>query len=101
MAVPPARSFALIKDDRFRDLSAAHADLGDASVESSLTAASVSATSVSSTSLSATNASVFDTLFVGVKTSTSKLNISGIPTSPVGLVSGDVWSNAGVLNIVP
>lgn len=34
-------------------------------------------------------------------TTTSKLSISGLPTSAAGLGSGDVWSNAGVLNIVP
>ena len=32
---------------------------------------------------------------------TSPLNVSGIPTSDTDLVSGDVWSNAGVLTIVP
>lgn len=31
----------------------------------------------------------------------SKLRISGLPTSSAGLVSGDVWSNGGVLTIVP
>ena len=31
---------------------------------------------------------------------TSPLNVSGIPVSDAGLASGDVWNNAGVLNIV-
>ena len=31
----------------------------------------------------------------------SKLRISGLPTSSTGLSSGDVWSNGGVLTIVP
>lgn len=31
----------------------------------------------------------------------SKLRISGLPTSSAGLSSGDVWSNGGVLTIVP
>lgn len=31
---------------------------------------------------------------------TGKLNISSIPTSSAGLTTGDIWSNAGVLNIV-
>lgn len=30
-----------------------------------------------------------------------KLNLAGIPTSSSGLVSGDVYSNAGILSIVP
>jgi len=29
------------------------------------------------------------------------LNLSQLPTSATGLVSGDIWNNAGVLNIVP
>ena len=29
------------------------------------------------------------------------LNLPNIPTSSAGLASGDVWSNSGVLNIVP
>jgi len=29
------------------------------------------------------------------------LNISDIPTSSTGLSSGDVWSNSGVLTIIP
>ena len=28
------------------------------------------------------------------------LNIGSIPTSPVGLSTGDIWSNAGILTIV-
>lgn len=31
----------------------------------------------------------------------SKLRIVGLPTSPVGLSSGDIYSNAGILTIVP
>jgi hypothetical protein len=33
--------------------------------------------------------------------STRVINIASIPTSSAGLSSGDIWSNAGVLNIVP
>ena len=29
-----------------------------------------------------------------------KLNLAGLPTSPAGLVAGDVWNNLGILNIV-
>jgi len=36
----------------------------------------------------------------GQATATSTLNISGLPVSSAGLVSGDVWNNSGVLNIV-
>jgi len=36
----------------------------------------------------------------GVATSTSTLNVSNLPTSSAGLVSGDVWNNSGVLTIV-
>ena len=32
---------------------------------------------------------------------TNTINISSIPTSAVGLVSGDIYSNAGILTIVP
>jgi hypothetical protein len=28
------------------------------------------------------------------------LNAAGLPTSPVGLVSGDIWNNLGILSIV-
>jgi hypothetical protein len=28
------------------------------------------------------------------------LNISSIPTSASGLVSGDIWSNSGILTVV-
>lgn len=35
-----------------------------------------------------------------IATTTSPLSIGSIPTSSVGLVSGDVWSNAGILTIV-
>ena len=31
----------------------------------------------------------------------SKLKVVGLPTSSAGLSSGDVWNNAGVLNIIP
>ena len=31
----------------------------------------------------------------------SPLRLTGLPTSSSGLVSGDVWNNSGVLNIVP
>lgn len=37
----------------------------------------------------------------GSATSTSILNIKGLPTSSSGLVNGDVWSNSGILTIVP
>jgi hypothetical protein len=30
----------------------------------------------------------------------SKLKVSGLPTSATGLTAGDIWNNAGVLNIV-
>jgi len=33
--------------------------------------------------------------------STRVINISAIPTSPTGLVSGDIYSNLGILTIVP
>ncbi len=36
----------------------------------------------------------------GAPTSTSPLNISNIPTSSVGLSTGDIWSNLGILTIV-
>lgn len=35
----------------------------------------------------------------GAPTATSKLNITGLPTSAAGLAAGDVWNNAGVLTI--
>lgn len=31
---------------------------------------------------------------------TCRLNLSGIPTSSTGLVTGDVWSNSGILTII-
>jgi hypothetical protein len=41
-------------------------------------------------------------VLIGTATSgSSKLRIVGLPTSAAGLSSGDVWNNAGVLNIVP
>jgi len=36
----------------------------------------------------------------GAATSTSTLNVSGLPTSSAGLVTGDVYNNSGVLTIV-
>jgi hypothetical protein len=30
-----------------------------------------------------------------------RLNVSALPTSPTGLVHGDIWSNGGVLMVVP
>jgi hypothetical protein len=33
--------------------------------------------------------------------SSGVINIASIPTSPVGLSSGDIWSNSGLLTIVP
>jgi hypothetical protein len=30
-----------------------------------------------------------------------RLNVSALPTSPSGLVHGDIWSNGGVLMVVP
>ena len=36
----------------------------------------------------------------GAATATSKLNITGLPTSSAGLAAGDVYSNAGILTIV-
>jgi hypothetical protein len=41
-------------------------------------------------------------LLIGTSTNgSSKLRIVGLPTSSVGLSSGDVYSNAGILTIVP
>lgn len=41
-------------------------------------------------------------VLIGTSTAgTSKLRITGLPTSSAGLSSGDVWSNSGVLTIVP
>jgi hypothetical protein len=34
------------------------------------------------------------------KLTVETLNISSIPTSASGLVSGDIWSNSGVLTVV-
>jgi len=50
---------------------------------------------------------VFQTLTAGslgikmVIKSTGVINLTSIPTSAVGLVSGDIYSNAGILTIVP
>lgn len=41
------------------------------------------------------------TLSGNCKVGTGRLNLAGIPTSASGLSSGDVWSNLGILNIVP
>jgi hypothetical protein len=41
--------------------------------------------------------------YVGINgnpTTTSRLNITGLPTSAAGLAAGDVWNNGGVLTIV-
>lgn len=35
-----------------------------------------------------------------LKTTVTGINISNVPTTSVGLVSGDVWANAGVLTII-
>jgi hypothetical protein len=41
-------------------------------------------------------------LLIGTATAgTSNVRISGLPTSSAGLVSGELWNNAGVVNIVP
>jgi hypothetical protein len=29
------------------------------------------------------------------------INVKTLPTSSAGLVSGDLWNNAGVVNIIP
>jgi len=34
-------------------------------------------------------------------TTTARLKVTSIPTGTAGLSSGDVWSNGGVLNIIP
>lgn len=36
----------------------------------------------------------------GVNSTTSILNVTGLPTSAAGLATGDVWNNSGVLTIV-
>jgi len=35
------------------------------------------------------------------KARATSLNLSALPTSSAGLSSGDLWNNAGVVNIVP
>jgi hypothetical protein len=41
-------------------------------------------------------------LLIGTATAgASKVRISGLPTSSAGLVSGELWNNAGVVNIIP
>jgi len=40
------------------------------------------------------NTSIVKTILRGT------INAAGLPTSPVGLVAGDIWNNGGVLNIV-
>jgi hypothetical protein len=41
-------------------------------------------------------------LLIGTTTAgTSNVRISGLPTSSAGLVSGELWNNGGVVNIVP
>jgi hypothetical protein len=37
--------------------------------------------------------------FRAIETTAGKIILGGLPTSPVGLVSGQVWNNLGVLNI--
>lgn len=37
---------------------------------------------------------------IGITAINSRLAISGLPTSSAGLLTGDVWSNSGVLNII-
>ena len=57
----------------------------------------------------ATNSTKFDFFTMSSGTITSKMtiksngviNMSNLPTSAVGLVSGDIYSNAGILTIVP
>lgn len=46
--------------------------------------------------------SFYNSVAIGTSSapSASKLNITGLPTSPTGLSSGDVWNNLGVLTIV-
>lgn len=45
---------------------------------------------------------LFGNLLIGTQTNgASKLRIVGLPTSSAGLSSGDVYSNAGILTIVP
>jgi len=49
--------------------------------------------------LSIFNATAATTSFI-IKTS-GVINLQNVPTTSVGLVSGDVYSNAGILTIVP
>lgn len=44
---------------------------------------------------------VMSTTAQTLKLNSGKVNVLGIPTSAAGLVSGDVYSNAGVLTVVP
>jgi hypothetical protein len=46
--------------------------------------------------------SFYNSVAIGTSSapSASKLNITGLPTSPTGLSSGDVWNNLGILTIV-
>jgi hypothetical protein len=37
----------------------------------------------------------------GPVTFSGGLNVKNLPTSPTGLISGDIWSNGGALCVVP
>ena len=63
---------------------------GDTLVKGSNASATTSGLSVTNS----TNASLLEIKNNGV------INASNLPTSSVGLSSGDIWNNAGVLNIV-
>ncbi|HLO47312.1 MAG TPA: hypothetical protein VK211_02680 [Kamptonema sp.] len=54
------------------------------------------ATSTTTGALQAYSAGIQSNLFVGG----GRINFSGLPTSPVGLASGDLWRNGNVVNIV-
>lgn len=123
----PAKSFKLCKDERLCRLDAHDAHFGEVTA-TSLTATTVDATTINAITanletvnagdittntltaiagitgdgLTITNDGFFGgNLVVTLQTTTGTLNIANIPTSNVGLVSGDVWSNLGVLTIVP
>jgi hypothetical protein len=49
----------------------------------------------------ATDNSTYQLNCIGKAKFTNSLNINNVPTSSAGLVSGDIYSTAGVLNIVP
>lgn len=51
---------------------------------------------------STTFTAIYGNLLIGTQTNgASKLRIVGLPTSAAGLSSGDIYSNAGILTIVP